>query len=99
MLETVLHRAREFLAHHGSHRAAQKTELERARDQIQASQFSGHHDQRVALAGLLLRLREAALVALRIFELERVLRLTLGGQFGGRSGIEKLYQPLAAVDP
>ena len=54
-----------------------------------------HHDERIALAGLLLRLDEAVLVALRVLELERILRLDLGGDLLGGTGIEKLQQPLA----
>ncbi len=99
MFETVLNRPHEFFAYDGSHRAAQKAELERARDHLQTGQFSRHHDQRVAFTGLLLRLSEPVLVALRILEFERVLGLNLGGNLGGRSGVEKFRQPLAAVDP
>ena len=37
------------------------------------------HDQRVALAGLLLGLHQAVLVALGVLELQRILRLDLDG--------------------
>src|SRR6266404_5347196 len=76
-----------------------RTNFSPTTDHIQAGQFSRHHDQRVAFAGLLLGLGEPVLVALRILEFERVLRLNLGGKLGGGSGIEKLREPLAAVDP
>ncbi len=99
MFETVLHRAHEFLADHRTHGAAQETKFEGACHHIQAGQFSRHHDQRVAFAGLLLRLSEPVLVALRILEFERILRLDLGGKLGGRPGVEKFRQALAAVDP
>jgi hypothetical protein len=44
-------------------------------------------------------LGEPILVALRILEFEGILRLDLGGKFGGRSRVEKLREPFAAVDP
>ena len=52
----------------------------------QAVQRARHHDQRVALAGVLLRLHEAVLVALAVLELERILGLDLGGDLLGGSG-------------
>ena len=98
MLEAVLDRAHEFLADHRPHRPAEKAELERDRDELEARERPRHHHERIALAGLLLRLDETVLVALRVFELERILRLDLGGEFLGGPGIEELQQPVARID-
>src|SRR5690606_26404686 len=82
-----------------AHRAADETELERRRDDRDALQRSGHHDQRVALVGVFLRLREALAVALRVLEFQRIERLDVRADLLGRIGVEEPAEPLAGADP
>ena len=98
MLEAMLHRAREFLANHRTHRAAEETELEGAGDNVEPHQLPRHDDQRLVFARLLLRLDEPVLVALGVLELEWILRLNLGGKFDRGAGIQEFLQPLPSVD-
>ena len=57
MLDAVVDRALEALADHRAHRAAQEPELERAGDDRQPFELARDRDQRILLAGRLLRLR------------------------------------------
>ena len=94
----MLDRAHEFLADHRAHGTAEKPKLECAGDHVKPLEFSGHDDDRVALAGLLLSLHQPVFVALGILEFERILGLDLGRNLGGGPGIEKFHDALAAVD-
>src|SRR3984957_6155635 len=98
MFQAVPHRTHELFAHHRAHGSAQKAKLEGAGDNVEARQLAGHDDQRVPFSGLLLGLNQPVLVALGVLELERILRLYLGRNFSGRSGVQKFHDPFASVD-
>ena len=78
LLDAVVDAALEALAHHRAHRAAEELEFEGAGDDRQPVQRAGEHDQRIALAGRLLGLRQAVAVALAVAELQRILRRDVG---------------------
>src|SRR6201992_206668 len=90
--------AHEFLAHDGSHRASEKTELKGARDHIKSGQLSGHDHERIALSGLLLSLYQRVLVTLGGLEFKGILGFDLRGDLRHRSGIEESHDPVAAID-
>src|SRR5690606_1978460 len=71
---------------------------ERRRDERQTFQRAGHDDQRVALAGLLLRLRDPIAITLAVAELQRIERLEIRGELVARARIEKHLEPLARAD-
>src|SRR5690606_6242371 len=98
VLDAMANAAHETLADDRSHRAAHEAELERRGDDRNALQRPGHDDQRVALVRLLLRLAQAVAIALRILELQRILRLEIGSDLLARLGIEKPLEPLARAD-
>ncbi|MNG85530.1 hypothetical protein D3C79_442900 [compost metagenome] len=89
MLQGIVGRADETLAAHRTHRAAHERELEGTDDDRHAHQGAAHGDQRVLLAGLLLRSSEAVLVLLAIAEFQAVDRLQVGTQFGTAFGVEE----------
>src|SRR6202043_2497969 len=74
LIDAAIDRAAEALADHRAHRAAEKLKLERTGDQRLAVQRTGQRDQRIALAGHLLRLRQAVTIAFTVLESERILR-------------------------
>jgi len=98
MFQTVFHCAHELLANHRTHGAAQETKLESTGDDIEPRELARHHDERVAFAGLFLRLHEAIAVTLRILEFQRIFGFDLGGNFLVRAGIQEFQQPLPAAD-
>src|SRR5690606_30895276 len=95
----MLHAAHETLADDGAHRTADEAKLERGRDERLPLQRAAHDDERVALAGLALCARQAVLVALRIFELERIERLEVRRDLLPRLRIEKELEALACREP
>src|SRR5690606_25771046 len=87
--------AYEALADHGTHRAAHEAELERTGDHRHFLQPALHHNQRVLLAGRLLRGNDAIPVFLAVTELERVHRTDRGADFLAALRIKEHLQPLA----
>src|SRR5690606_5429278 len=83
---------------HRAHRAAHERELERAGHHRLPHQHAGHRDQRVLLAGFLLRLREPVAIALAVTEPERVERLEPRRDLLLGIGIEEPVEALACAD-
>ena len=97
-VERVFGGAREFLAADRTHRAAHVGELERAGDQRLGLEQAAHRDQRILLAGLLLRGDDAILVLFRIAEFQRIDRFEFGKQFLAAVLVEERRQTLARAD-
>src|SRR5438105_715908 len=94
-----LHRTHETLADDRSHRAAEEAELEGRGHQRHRLDRALHHHERVGLAGLLLRFREALAVLAAVLELERVERHDLGSELRAPLRIEEEVEPLARREP
>src|SRR5581483_393266 len=89
LLDRDAHPAHEALADHRAHRPAHEVELECRAHQAERLDRALHHHQRIALGGLLLRLRQALGIAPRILELERIERQHLGADLEAPVGIEQ----------
>ena len=94
-LERAFGRAREFFADDRAHRAAHVFELERDGDQRIRLQRAAHRDQRILLAGLLLRGGDAIAVLLGVAEFQRIGRLQRGEQLLAAVFVEKRRQARA----
>ncbi|KAG0937356.1 hypothetical protein G6F31_015607 [Rhizopus arrhizus] len=89
---------REALTDHRAHRAAHEGEVERRSHQRTPLEQAAHGDQRVVLAGVLLRDLDALAVFLLVLELEQVGRPQARTDLGGAVGVEQRRQPRARTD-
>ncbi|KAG1538124.1 hypothetical protein G6F50_014721 [Rhizopus delemar] len=80
------------------HRAAHEGEVERRSRQRTPLEQAAHGDQRVVLAGVLLRDLDALAVFLLVLELEQVGRPQARTDLGGAVGVEQRRQPRARTD-
>src|SRR5256712_8252545 len=74
LVDGQLDRARELLAHHGAHAAAEVVELEDAEHGGNAADARDAGDDRLLQRGLLVRRPHAVAVALGVLEVERIAR-------------------------
>jgi hypothetical protein len=89
LLQCDVGRLDETLADDGAHGATHEGELERANRDRHALEGTAHGDQRVLLAGLLLRTSQAILVLLAVAELQAINRLQVGADLLTTIGIEE----------
>ena len=94
----MFHRALEALADHRAHGAAEEFEFERAGDDLEPFERTGDRDERITLAGGLLRRRETIAITLAVAKLERIFGRHFGADLHLPAFVEETRQPFAAAD-
>ena len=88
----MIHCTHKTFAHHRTHGATQKLELERTRHHFQIQQSASHHDHGIRFFSIFLCLTEAILIFLGIAELHRVFRCDGFSEFHTRIRIKEVFQ-------